>query len=103
MPGRGIELVGEPEVASHDTDPVKGSHPENPDRRLLTGYHGPSRRQDPARLQGKCHSPRSNVPSGPAVADPAADEVELTLVTMTFDASEPARLLAVLAKYVVVS
>jgi quinol monooxygenase YgiN len=37
------------------------------------------------------------------VAEPATDEVELTLVTMSFDASEPARLLAVLAKYVVVS
>ena len=31
------------------------------------------------------------------------DEVELTLVTMTFDASDPERLLGVLAKYVVVS
>ena len=32
-----------------------------------------------------------------------ADDVELTLVTLTFDASDPAGLLAVLAKYVVVS
>ena len=31
------------------------------------------------------------------------DEVETTLVTMTFDASDPERLLGVLAKYVVVS
>ena len=32
-----------------------------------------------------------------------ADDVELTLVTMRFDAADPARLLAVLSKYVVVS
>ena len=32
-----------------------------------------------------------------------ADEVELTIVTMTFDASDAERLLPVLAKYVVVS
>ena len=32
-----------------------------------------------------------------------ADEVELAIVTMTFDASEPERLLPVSAKYVVVS
>jgi len=31
------------------------------------------------------------------------DEIELTLVTMTFDASDPERLLGVLAKYVVTS
>ena len=31
------------------------------------------------------------------------DEVELTLVTLTFDAADPAGLLGVLAKYVVVS
>jgi quinol monooxygenase YgiN len=32
-----------------------------------------------------------------------ADEVQLTLVTLTFDAADTERLLAVLAKYVVVS
>ena len=32
-----------------------------------------------------------------------ADDVDLTLVTMTFDASDPERLLGVLAKYVVLS
>ena len=32
-----------------------------------------------------------------------ADEVELAIVTMTFDAADPARLQTVLAKYVVVS
>ncbi len=32
-----------------------------------------------------------------------ADDVELTLVTLTFDASDPAGLLALLSKYVVVS
>ena len=30
-----------------------------------------------------------------------ADEVELTVVTMAFDAADPERLLSVLAKYVV--
>ncbi len=34
---------------------------------------------------------------------PDRDEVELTLVTMLFDASDPDRLQAVLAKYVVLS
>ena len=34
--------------------------------------------------------------------DPSA-EVELTVVTMTFDASDPATLMGVLSKYVVVS
>ena len=33
----------------------------------------------------------------------AADEVELTIVTMRFDAADPERLLAVLAKYVVLT
>jgi quinol monooxygenase YgiN len=33
----------------------------------------------------------------------APDEVDLTLVTLTFDASDPEALLAVLSKYVVVS
>jgi quinol monooxygenase YgiN len=32
-----------------------------------------------------------------------ADDVELTVVTMAFDAADPERLLAVLAKYVVLS
>jgi quinol monooxygenase YgiN len=32
-----------------------------------------------------------------------SDEVDLTVVTMVFDASDPERLLAVLSKYVVVS
>lgn len=32
-----------------------------------------------------------------------SDEVELTLVTLIFDASDPAALLAILSKYVVVS
>jgi quinol monooxygenase YgiN len=32
-----------------------------------------------------------------------SDEVELTLVTMTFDASDPAQILGILSKYVVVS
>jgi quinol monooxygenase YgiN len=36
-------------------------------------------------------------PAGPA------DDIELTVVTMAFDAADPERLLAVLAKYVVVS
>jgi quinol monooxygenase YgiN len=31
------------------------------------------------------------------------DEVELTLVTMTFDASDPAQLMGILSKYVVIS
>jgi quinol monooxygenase YgiN len=31
------------------------------------------------------------------------DDIELTLVTMTFDASDPERLLGVLSKYVVIS
>ncbi len=31
------------------------------------------------------------------------DEVDLTLVTLTFDAADPDRLLGVLAKYVVMS
>jgi quinol monooxygenase YgiN len=31
------------------------------------------------------------------------DDIELTLVTMTFDASDPERLLGILSKYVVVS
>lgn len=31
------------------------------------------------------------------------DEIELTLVTMTFDASDPERLLGVLSKYIVLS
>jgi quinol monooxygenase YgiN len=36
--------------------------------------------------------------------EPAADdEVEVTIVTMTFDASDPGGLMAVLSKYVVVS
>jgi quinol monooxygenase YgiN len=33
----------------------------------------------------------------------AADDIDLTLVTMEFDAVEPERLMAVLAKYVVLS
>ena len=33
----------------------------------------------------------------------AADDIELTVVTMAFDAVDPERLLAVLAKYVVLS
>jgi quinol monooxygenase YgiN len=37
------------------------------------------------------------------MADAASDEVDLTMVTMTFDASDPERLQSVLAKYVVVS
>jgi quinol monooxygenase YgiN len=41
------------------------------------------------------------VPEAPGGA--GAEDVDLTLVTMTFDASEPERLLAVLAKYVVLS
>lgn len=32
-----------------------------------------------------------------------SEEIDLTIVTMSFDASDPERLLAVLAKYVVVS
>ena len=32
-----------------------------------------------------------------------SDEVDLTIVTMAFDASDPERLLAVLSKYVVIS
>jgi quinol monooxygenase YgiN len=36
-------------------------------------------------------------PTGPA------DDIELTVVTMAFDAVDPERLLAVLAKYIVVS
>ena len=32
LPGRGIELSAEPEVASHDTEAVKGHHPIEPDR-----------------------------------------------------------------------
>ena len=35
--------------------------------------------------------------------EPDADEVELTMVTMTFDALDPERLQSVLARYVVVS
>ena len=37
------------------------------------------------------------------MADAAADEVDLTMVTMTFDAADPARLQSVLARYVVLS
>ena len=37
------------------------------------------------------------------MADPTADEVDLTMVTMAFDALDPERLQAVLARYVVVS
>src|SRR5688572_24491072 len=37
------------------------------------------------------------------MADPASDEVDLTMVTMTFDALDAGRLQAVLARYVVVS
>ena len=33
----------------------------------------------------------------------AADDIELTVVTMAFDAADPERLLAVLAKYIVLS
>jgi quinol monooxygenase YgiN len=47
----------------------------------------------------ECHSPRAKVDPRSAMSD----EVELTLVTMTFDASDPERLLGVLAKYVVIS
>lgn len=36
-------------------------------------------------------------------AEPAAEEVELTVVVMRFDAADPERLQAVLAKYVVMS
>lgn len=34
---------------------------------------------------------------------PSVDDVEITIVTMTFEASDPDRLLGVLSKYVVVS
>ena len=37
------------------------------------------------------------------MTDRVSDEVDLTLVTMTFDAVDPARLQSVLARYVVVS
>ena len=37
------------------------------------------------------------------MAGPDDDEVELTMVTMTFDAADPVALQAVLARYVVVS
>ena len=37
------------------------------------------------------------------MAPDPADEVELTMVTMTFDAVDPERLLAVLSRYVVLS
>lgn len=37
------------------------------------------------------------------MSDSSQDEVELTVVTMTFDAADPDRLLSVLAKYVVLS
>jgi len=37
------------------------------------------------------------------VADAAADEVDLTVVMMTFDALDPSHLQAVLARYVVLS
>lgn len=37
------------------------------------------------------------------MAHPEADEVDLTMVTMTFDAVDPGRLQAVLARYVVLS
>ena len=37
------------------------------------------------------------------MADAASDEIDLTMVTMTFDATDPARLQSVLARYVVLS
>jgi quinol monooxygenase YgiN len=37
------------------------------------------------------------------VAEAASDEVDLTMVTMTFDALDPGRLQSVLARYVVLS
>ena len=37
------------------------------------------------------------------MADAATDEVDLTMVTMTFDAVDPERLQSVLARYVVIS
>lgn len=37
------------------------------------------------------------------MADPGTDEIDLTMVTMTFDALDPSRLQAVLARYVVLS
>ena len=37
------------------------------------------------------------------MAEPTADEVDLTMVTMAFDAVDPEQLQAVLARYVVVS
>ena len=37
------------------------------------------------------------------MTDPSHDEVELTVVTMVFDAADPERLLSVLSKYVVLS
>jgi quinol monooxygenase YgiN len=37
------------------------------------------------------------------VAEAASDEVDLTMVTMTFDAVDPGRLQSVLARYVVLS
>ncbi|MEQ1787474.1 MAG: antibiotic biosynthesis monooxygenase [Acidimicrobiales bacterium] len=37
------------------------------------------------------------------MADAGTDEVDLTMVTMTFDALDPSRLQAVLARYVVLS
>jgi quinol monooxygenase YgiN len=37
------------------------------------------------------------------MADATADEVDLTMVTMTFDALDPAQLQSVLARYVVLS
>lgn len=37
------------------------------------------------------------------MAEDATDEVDLTMVTMTFDASDPTELQAVLARYVVLS
>jgi quinol monooxygenase YgiN len=37
------------------------------------------------------------------VSEAAPDEVDLTMVTMAFDATDPARLQAVLARYVVLS
>lgn len=37
------------------------------------------------------------------MAEPGPDEVELTMVTMTFDATDPVALQSVLARYVVLS
>lgn len=51
-------------------------------------------------------APADNDSAGPPArrnGDPVTDEVDLTIVTMVFDATDIERLLAVLAKYVVVS